>query len=104
MQTELHFKDQAEDMTWQKYEILALGEFNGNIEVDFPGVFNFTLNSPNTPLVVCYRRNHFVSLHCRFTLRGLCMVSTQTSREGAVTEKCKKKKDSSFTLKKGENT
>lgn len=55
LQTELHFKaDQAKDMTWQKCEILALGELNGSFEVDFPEVFHFTLNSTNIPLEVYY--------------------------------------------------
>lgn len=53
LRTELHFKvDQSKDMTWQKYEILALEEFNGRFEVDFPEVFHFTWNSPNTLLEV----------------------------------------------------
>lgn len=53
LQTELHFKvDQTKDMTWQKYEILALEEINGRFEVDFPGIFHFTWISPNTLLEV----------------------------------------------------
>lgn len=93
LQTELHFKgDQATDMTWQKCEILALGELKESFEVDFPEVFHFTLNSPNIPLEVCYCRNHYLSLHCTSVLSGLCMVSTQTAKEGSVTKKMQKKK------------
>jgi len=44
LQPEHHFKvDQAKDMTWQKYEIFALVEFNRSFEVDFPRSISFHL-------------------------------------------------------------
>lgn len=90
-----HFKvDQAKNMTWQKF--LALEKFSGSFEWDFPGAFNFTLNSL---FEVCYRRNHHISLHCRSTSKVFAWCLHKERRNC-----CRKmqKRDNPFTLKKEE--